>query len=65
MKSCDILSSRLERISARLVELNKCNIELKHLSGKQFLISDSFLKAQSATDILDDEIFQKSNTRIN
>ncbi|GFW06538.1 retrovirus-related Pol polyprotein from transposon 297 [Trichonephila clavipes] len=56
-KTYDTISSRLQRM---LLRLNKYNIQLEYVPGKNLVIADALSRAQSTTDNFDEVIGQEA-----
>ncbi|GFR05217.1 retrovirus-related Pol polyprotein from transposon 17.6 [Trichonephila clavata] len=61
-KPYDTISPRLQRM---LLRLNKYNIQLEYVPGKNLVIADALLRAQSTTDKFDEVPGQEATVRIN
>ncbi|GFV00906.1 retrovirus-related Pol polyprotein from transposon 412 [Trichonephila clavipes] len=61
-KPYDTISPRLQRM---LLRLNKCNIQLEYVPGKNLVIADALSRAQSSTDNFDEVLGQEATVRIN
>ncbi|GFR29096.1 retrovirus-related Pol polyprotein from transposon 17.6 [Trichonephila clavata] len=61
-KPCDTISPRLQRM---LLRLDKYNIQLEYVPGKNLVIADALSRAQSTTDKLDEVLGQEATVRIN
>ncbi|GFX78466.1 hypothetical protein TNCV_1295321 [Trichonephila clavipes] len=48
-----------------LLQLNKCNIQLEYVPGKNLVIADALSRAQSTTDNFDEILGQEATVRIN
>ncbi|GFY59585.1 retrovirus-related Pol polyprotein from transposon 17.6 [Trichonephila inaurata madagascariensis] len=61
-KPYDTISLRLQRM---LLRLNKYNIQLEYVPGKNLVIADALSRAQSTTDNFDEVLGQEVTVRIN
>ncbi|GFY47411.1 uncharacterized protein K02A2.6 [Trichonephila inaurata madagascariensis] len=61
-KPYDTISPRLQRI---LLQLNKYNIQLEYVPGKNLVIADALSRAQSTTVNFDEVLGQEATVRIN
>ncbi|GFU03659.1 retrovirus-related Pol polyprotein from transposon 17.6 [Nephila pilipes] len=61
-KPYDTISARLQHM---LFRLNKYNIQLEYVPGKNLVISDALSRAQSTTDNFDEVLGQGATVRIN
>ncbi|GFX57862.1 hypothetical protein TNCV_3068291 [Trichonephila clavipes] len=61
-KPYDTISARLQRL---LLRLNKHNIQLEYVPGKNLTIADALSRAQSTTDNFDEVLGQEATVRIN
>ncbi|GFU21599.1 transposon Tf2-12 polyprotein, partial [Nephila pilipes] len=61
-KPYDTISPRLQRM---LLRLNKYNIQLEYVPGKNLVIADALSRAQSTTDKFDEVLGQEATVRIN
>lgn len=61
-KLYDTISPRLQRM---LLRLNRYNIKLEYVPGKELLIADALSRAQSTTETFDEGMTQESAVRIN
>lgn len=60
-KPYDAISPRLQRL---LLRLNRYDIKLEYVPGKELLIADALSRAQSAVDIFDDWLGQESTPTV-
>ncbi|GFT16984.1 uncharacterized protein K02A2.6 [Nephila pilipes] len=61
-KPYDTISPRLQRL---LLQLNKYNIQLEYVPGKNLVIADALSRAQSTTNNFDEVLGQEATVRIN
>jgi hypothetical protein len=61
-KPYDVISPRLQRL---LLRLNRYNVTLEYVPGKQLVIADTLSRAQSATEHFDEGDYQESAAKIN
>ncbi|GFV78350.1 retrovirus-related Pol polyprotein from transposon 17.6 [Trichonephila clavipes] len=61
-KPYDTISPRLQRM---LLRLNKYNIQLEYVPGKNLVVVDALSRAQSTTDNFDEVLGQEATVRIN
>ncbi|GFR22222.1 uncharacterized protein K02A2.6 [Trichonephila clavata] len=61
-KPCDTISPRLQRM---LLRLNKYNIQLEYVPGKNLVIADALSRAQSISYNFDEVLGQEATVRIN
>ncbi|GFY74919.1 uncharacterized protein K02A2.6 [Trichonephila inaurata madagascariensis] len=61
-KPYDTISPRLQRM---LLRLNKYNIQLEYVPGKNLVIADALSRAQTTTDNFNEVLGQKATVRIN
>ncbi|GFX84659.1 uncharacterized protein K02A2.6 [Trichonephila clavipes] len=61
-KPYDTISPRLQLM---LLRLNKYNIQLEYVPGKNLVIADALSRAQSTTDNFDEVLGQEATVRIN
>ncbi|GFX26192.1 retrovirus-related Pol polyprotein from transposon 17.6 [Trichonephila clavipes] len=61
-KPYNMISPRLQRM---LLRLNKHNIQLEYVPGKNLVIADALSRAQSTTDNFDEVLIQEATVRIN
>ncbi|GFU06840.1 uncharacterized protein K02A2.6 [Nephila pilipes] len=61
-KPYDTISPRLQRM---LLRLNKYNIQLEYIPGKNLVIADALSRAQSTTNNFDEVLGQEATVRIN
>ncbi|GFY72776.1 retrovirus-related Pol polyprotein from transposon 17.6, partial [Trichonephila inaurata madagascariensis] len=61
-KPYDTISPRLQHM---LLRLNKYNIQLEYVPGKNLVIADALSRAQSTTDNFDEVLGQEATVRIN
>ncbi|GFS95872.1 retrovirus-related Pol polyprotein from transposon 17.6 [Nephila pilipes] len=62
MKPYDTISPRLQRM---LLRLNKHNIQLEYVPGKNLVKADALSRTQSTTDKFDEVLGQEATVRIN
>lgn len=61
-KPYDLISPRLQRL---LLRLNRYDVKLEYVPGKELLIADALSRAQSTEEIFDDVKYQEATIRIN
>ncbi|GFQ98091.1 uncharacterized protein K02A2.6 [Trichonephila clavata] len=61
-KPYDTISPHLQRL---LLRLNKNNIQLEYVPGKNLVITDALSRARSTTDNFDEVLCQEATVKIN